>query len=56
MDAKAAAEPLAKLNSDGLSHWGFILYRTDYHPEHEAQWAELLKTIHQSTFEKICNT
>ena len=46
---------LTGLANRDLSHWGFTLYRTDYDPEHEAQWAKLLEAINQSTFKDIRN-
>jgi len=45
---------LNNLQSDGLSNCGLILYKTDYVPESESKWTELVERISQDEYEDIC--
>jgi len=56
MDPTHAQLILQNLQSDNLSssHWGFTLYRTDYAPESEPRWTELVERINRAEYEDVC--
>jgi len=54
MDPTHAQLVLRNLQSDNLSNWGFTLYRTDYAPENESKWTELVERINRAEYEDVC--
>ncbi|KAK1756644.1 hypothetical protein QBC47DRAFT_400275 [Echria macrotheca] len=54
MDRSHAQLMLDNLRNENLPNWSFTLYRTDYAPEHESKWTELLERINQAEHSDIC--